>query len=146
MYITAQRVYARSTGESGINAFIYFHDDRPYPTIDWNKPDVFCVAQSLPGRFVDQDRDIQLPGNEVLSYLDVVTSDSTEVVIIEQAMQAFLDRDLLFQTPPHSVISGVAIHFYVTFGLREGSVQAYREEYRVLMSRVRRILDTHRVP
>lgn len=134
----------RSTGQSGINAFIYFHDDEPYPAIDWNKPDVQLVAEQHPGRFQDEERDVKTPGNEVLSYLDVVTSDSTDSATLRRVIHEFLDKEISFETPPRALREGVALRFDALLGLAASSPEKYREEYRALEERIIKILEAHR--
>lgn len=131
MYLTAHRVFLRSTASRGINAFLYRHDDGPYPEIDWRNPDVPLVADAVPGRFVTQQREIVEPGGEVLSYLDIVAEDQLGPDRIEAAMERFSDPTVIFDPRPFTVVEGVGIRFSAMLGLR--SIPAkYREEFLAL--------------
>lgn len=128
MYLTAHRVFLRSTSSRGINAFLYRHDDGPYPEIDWRNPDVLLVADAVPGRFVTQQREIAEPGGEVLSYLDIVAEDQLGPDRIEAALERFSETTVLLDPRPFIVVEGVGIRFSAVLGLR--SVPAkYREEF-----------------
>jgi hypothetical protein len=128
MYLTAHRVFLRSTMSRGINAFLYRHDDGPYPEIDWGNPNVLLVVDAVPGRFVTQQREIAEPGGEVLSYLDIVAEDQLGPDRIEAALQRFADPTMLLDPRPSIFVDGVGIRFSAVHGLR--SIPAkYREEF-----------------
>jgi hypothetical protein len=128
MYLTAHRVFLRSISSRGINAFLYRHDDGPYPEIDWRNPDVLLVADSVPGRLFTQQREIAEPGGEILSYLDIVAEDQLGPDRIEAALDRFSDTTVLLDPRPFIVLEGVGIRFSAVLGLR--SVPAkYREEF-----------------
>jgi hypothetical protein len=134
MYLTAHRVFLRSTSSRGINAFLYRHDDGPYPEIDWRNPDVLLVADAVPGRFVTQQREIAEPGGEVLSYLDIVAEDQLGLDRVEAALERFSDPTVLLDPRPFTVVEGVGIRFSAVLGLR--SVPAkYCEELIALRER-----------
>jgi hypothetical protein len=128
MYLTAHRVFLRSTSSRGINAFLYRHDDAPYPEIDWRNPDVPLVADAVPGRLFTQQREIAEPGGEVLSYLDIVAEDQLGPDRIEAALERFADPTVLLDPRPFTDVEGVGIRFSAVLGLR--SVPAkYHEEF-----------------
>jgi len=141
MYLTAHRVFLRSTSSRGINAFLYRHDDGPYPEIDWHNPNVPLVADAVPGRFVAQQREIAEPGGEVLSYLDIVAEDHLGPDRIEAALDGFSNPTVLLDPTPPTIVEGVGIRFSAVLGLR--SVPAkYREEFIALAENAMKLLRT----
>jgi len=139
MYLTAHRVFLRSTSSRGINTFLYRHDDGSYPEIDWHNPNVQLIADAVPGRFVTQQRQIAEPGGEVLSYLDIVADDQFGPDQIEAALERFSDPSMLLDPGPFILVAGVGIRFSAVLGLR--SVPAkYREEFIALRENAMNLL------
>jgi hypothetical protein len=55
--------------------------------MDWTSPDVWTAIDRHPGRFVEQQNDVDPPGgNEVRSYLDLVAPDDSAIEPIRQAL------------------------------------------------------------
>jgi hypothetical protein len=130
MYLTAHRVFLRSTSSRGINAFLYRHDDAPYSEIDWSNPDVPLVADAMPGRLITQQRQIAEPGGEVLSYLDIVAEDQLGPDRIEAALGRFAAPTVPLDPKPFiDVVERVGIRFSAVLGLPSAK---YHEEFLAL--------------
>ena len=140
MYLTSHRVFLRSTNRRGINSFLYRHDDGPYREIDWANPDVVKVADSLPGRFVAEEREIREPGGEVLSFVDIVAEDGSERARIEAALHQFSEPAILLGSAPFTVIDRVGIRFSALLGLRSDP-DRFAQEFEELRLRAIRLLS-----
>ena len=167
MYATAQRVLSRTTHHSGINSFLYLHNDRDYPEIDWSAPVVHQVGTILPGRLTEEtEREVPPGGNEVLSYLDVAADDTTDVSRVEAALDTFrqliqpgeLDKlstdyggldgnrptelgiAVQSKIPPAVVIDRIGVCFDAAFNLSGSSLRLYLDEYETLKQRVLALL------
>ena len=73
MYLTAQRVISPQTHEMGVNTYKYIH------WTDWAGavPEEF-LPDTNPGERGQQFVEVLPPGNRVLSFLDVVLTDSSD--------------------------------------------------------------------
>ncbi len=81
MYLSAQRVRSPSTGQHGVNLFAYLHG----PPVAGQLP----LPEQNPGTLVWFDTSqLAPPGNDVLSYLDVVTYDGLPLDEIRQYLAA----------------------------------------------------------
>lgn len=85
MYIVAQRVISPA-GQSGVNAFLFFHGDQEIPGMSWSNPDVGAIADAHPGTLVLQRVERPPGGNDVVSYLDLVAPDSIGIERLGQIL------------------------------------------------------------
>ena len=116
MYLTAQRLTTLS-GEMGINVLLHRHGGRDIPGMSWEKPDVEFVAEKVPGTVVAQNLEIPPGKNHVMSYLDVVASDSVEAPHISDVLDQ-AERLLEHQAPPLvRCLEGVGVRFSLEPGL-----------------------------
>ena len=138
MYLTAQRVLKRNTGETGINAFSYLHDVKALPDLDWENPDLDLVVNTCPGRLVENEYDLSPGGNEVLSYLDVISDDSTTPMEIQTALDAFQGTLPGKNLPFVHGMGRIAVRFGAVVGLSG----AEEIEYKALKGRLQKFLKT----
>jgi len=126
MYLTAHRIISRE-GKVGINAFLHKHSDIEVPNISWEEPDIDLIADLFPGSLVAESIDIAPGNNQVLSYLDVVTADSTEITKVVNALEK-IESEVETQKPPLvEMVEGVGIRFALQFGRYDIKLQEYRE-------------------
>ncbi|HYO66004.1 MAG TPA: hypothetical protein VEU33_07980 [Archangium sp.] len=93
MYLTSQRVSAPGDARTGINTYLYRHE-QAVPSIDWSRPDLARIVDEFPGTLVAHDMKVPPGGNLIRSYLDIVAPDSTHVDEIDLALQQF-DKEWL---------------------------------------------------
>ncbi len=126
MYTTAHRVRSRDD-QIGINSFLYEHGADESGVISWDLPDVVAVADGYNGVLVAQSYDVPLGGNMVLSYLDVVTADGTELDRITRELGAFISRVERKTSPIVAVINGIGMRFGCILGLVARAPQEFDE-------------------
>ncbi|WP_437650724.1 hypothetical protein [Sorangium sp. So ce362] len=137
MYLTAQRVVSAAPPREGINAFLSVHGEEGAAAIDWDSPRVELVAEELPGMLILRDCDLRPGGNRVRSFLDVVVRDQVDRGHVQVALDQFGRRLANAFLPFVDVIDGVGIRFSA-----EPSLDPERlDEYRLLLTRVLRLLD-----
>ena len=126
MYLTAQRVLSRSTGQHGINAYLYLHDDgeSEYRRIDWRNPDVNEIADAIPGRHVTSLREVLVPGSDVQSYLDIVASDGTSRHRVDSALAQFAAAGPAPVPGRSVVVDEIGLRFGANLGLPESQYAA----------------------
>lgn len=88
MYLTSQRVSAPGEERTGINTYLYRHEEA-VPSIDWNRPALVRIVDEFPGTLVAHEAEVPPGGNSIRSYLDIVASDSTPMDEVDQALQQF---------------------------------------------------------
>lgn len=86
MYLTAQRVFAPKSKETGVNAFLYSHAGRR-----WHVPPS-DIPDRAPGRLERKSIVVKPPGNRVRSYLDIVAPDDLDSDELRQRLVTFLKR------------------------------------------------------
>jgi hypothetical protein len=86
MYLTAQRVVAPRSKETGINAFLYAHAGR-----HWHVPPS-DIPDRDPGRLERKNIVVKPPGNRVRSYLDIVAPDDLNAEELQRRLMTFLRR------------------------------------------------------
>ncbi len=136
MYLTAHRILKRNTPKTGINAFLHRHDVKALPDIDWEDPNLDLVVNACPGRLVEKECDLSPGGNEVLSYLDVVSDDATTPMEIQTALDAFQNTLPGKSLPFVYGIGRIAVRFGAVVGLSG----AEEIEYKALKGRALKLL------
>ena len=86
MYLTAQRVVAPKSRETGINAFLYSHKGRR-----WHVPPIE-IPDGDPGRLEQKRIVVPPPGNRVRSYVDIVGPDDLNSEELQRRFMTFLKR------------------------------------------------------
>jgi hypothetical protein len=86
MYLTAQRVFAPKSKQTGINAFLYTHAGRSWRVPPGDIPD------RDPGRLKQKTIAVKPPGNRVRSYLDIVAPDDLDPDELQRRLMTFLRR------------------------------------------------------
>lgn len=71
MYLTSHHVVSPTSGQEGVNTFLYLHG--PYV---WTEPPAE-IPDENPGTLAAQSISVRPPGNRVRSYLDIVAPDET---------------------------------------------------------------------
>jgi hypothetical protein len=84
MYLTAQRVFASKSRQTGINAFLYTHGGRT-----WHVPPS-DIPDRQPGRLERKTIAVPPPGNRVRSYLDIVAPDELPPDELQRRLLTFL--------------------------------------------------------
>ena len=82
MYLTSHRVRARS-GREAVHSFLHEHGDVPWPD------DVSSWPEERPGRLHAHRSALEVGGNTVRAYLDVLAPDATPVQVVEDALEHF---------------------------------------------------------
>jgi hypothetical protein len=140
MYITAQRVRSPSLGaREGINAFFNLHDEEGAQAEDWDNPSLDRLADVNPGVLVDQECDLAPGGNQVRSFLDVVTANTTDLSQLGAALEAFEGWLASKPLPCVATLSHVTIRFDADRALEAERV----DEYQTLKARVLRLFERH---
>ena len=139
MYATAQRVRSPER-TTGINIFVYDHGDQPVPRRGGSF-DVQRVTTEEPGQLVAEQREIDPGGNEVLSYIDVVASDGTDLAMIQNALDG-LEGKLPARLPSLHENAQVSVFFGGSLGLSA----AMRDEFGELRARLMAVLSQIAVP
>jgi hypothetical protein len=88
MYLTSQRVSAPGEERTGINTYLYRHEEA-VARIDWDRPDLARIVDEFPGTLVAHAAELPPGGNLVRSYLDIVTSEATSVDEVDSALRQF---------------------------------------------------------
>ena len=132
MFVTAQRVRSKdSPPRDGINTFLYLHG-RPLTKL----PDPKDY-----GTNVDMRIEVEMGGNAVLSYLDVVTFDDPPQI---QALEDDL-RNLFFETSRTPIPwSRETPRSRFTFNCTGGTRQAILTELASLWKHVQKILADYK--
>ncbi|MCB1077739.1 MAG: hypothetical protein KDM64_07930 [Verrucomicrobiae bacterium] len=91
MYLTAQRVTNPTTGATGINCFLHLHGRSLGITPDWRFDDVNRISNQYPGEKTASKTDLSPGGNRVLSYLEIVSEDTTKPSDLLEAITAFAE-------------------------------------------------------
>ena len=86
MYVAVQRVVSPTSGETGINVFVYLHPGRT-----WRTPPA-DITPSNPGRLVRKSIAVKPSGNRIRSNLEVVAPDGIEIAEVRKHLSAFFDR------------------------------------------------------
>ncbi len=86
MYLTAQRVFAPQSKQTGINAFLYTHAGRRWHVPPGDIPD------RDPGRLAQKRIAVKPPGNRVRSYLDIVAPDDLDLEELQRRLMTFFRR------------------------------------------------------
>ncbi|MBI3204057.1 MAG: hypothetical protein HYZ29_21145 [Myxococcales bacterium] len=84
MYLTSHHVVSPSSGQEGVNTFLYLHG--PYT---WTQPPPGIPDQN-PGTLSAQSISVRPPGNRVRSYLDIVAPDETRWAEVRSALMEFV--------------------------------------------------------
>ncbi len=117
MYLTAQRVYSLTKKKTGINAFLYRHGSDVVPGMSWDQPIIELVADEHIGTRGPEHVEIAPGGNRVLSFVDIVTSDSTPIEQVQDAIRTFGATFSPERLPLSVTIGTVAIRFGALSGL-----------------------------
>ena len=99
MYLTAQRVLAPQSTQTGINAFLYTHAGRTWCVPPSDIPD------ADPGLLNKMGIEVPPPGNRVRSYLDIVAPDDLGASELQRRLIAFLKR-MQGQSFPWEAVDG----------------------------------------
>ena len=114
MYLTAHRVTNPTDGSTSINSFLHEHRSPLGVSESWKEREVSKIANQTPGELVAQDTSLPPGGNRVLSYLEVISEDSTPPETIRSALDQFRENA---GTVPLFNCKGVVIHFSLNVGL-----------------------------
>ncbi len=135
MYLTAHNLRSPE-GKLGINAFLHLHGEHIPPGVSWEDPDPILIAEQYPGSLVNQSYDLPPPGNDVLSYLDIVAEDSTEKGQVSKALDEFAKNIASGNWPDKTVINRIGIRF----SMQRRSIGFELEEYTALKERALELL------
>lgn len=127
MYLTSQRVSAPGESRTGINTYLYRHEEA-VPSIDWSRPDLARIVDEFPGTLVAHDMEVPPGGNLIRSYLDIVASDATHVDEIDLALQQFDKEWSASRVGQVIQVRGVALRLGLELRLEARA----REEFRAL--------------
>jgi len=92
VYLTAQRVRSLAMNQEGVNAFLYDHGST---IAGWTRGAPPFTPEQHPGRLRVQRLRVAPPGNQVRSYLDILTQDSTP----SDAIRSYLDHFIQCHPP-----------------------------------------------
>ena len=94
MYLTAHRVWSRTSQREAVHAFFYRHATPLIPPID-----VSWIADHNPGELLSSSVELPPAGNDVRSYLDIVASEDIGVhgltALVEALAQDVAARSLV---------------------------------------------------
>jgi hypothetical protein len=91
------------------------------------------VTEAEPGKLVDKRIEIFGPGNEVLSYLDVIAPDGTPWDEIDRALQEFRTDVTVANLPVHRRLGDILVAFGALFGLRGAQQQEEYDRLRAIL-------------
>ena len=117
MYITAHRVTTGDGGITGINCFLHKHHCRLGVDASWDNSKTDDTVYHRPGELIDQLADISPGGNRILSYLDVITEDSTPPEAILRALKNYEPLIGTEDFPMAKLLDGVIVRFSLVLGL-----------------------------
>lgn len=143
MYLTAQRVFSMKANKTGVNAFLYRHDPDGVPGMSWDQPLLPRVADNHIGRRGPEHVEIAPGGNRVLSFIDIVTADSTPIDQVQDATRKFATTMLSSDLPAMHTIGAVAIRFGAQHGLDEVQL---REEFAQIAEHALNLLEHPQEP
>ena len=142
MYAIAQRVLNRYTNSQGLNPFLHLHGNEfVWPDEPWSIPD------TSPGSLATQLTEVSPGGNNMSSYLDVLSPDSTPRLEIESALKALwqeLAADELGPRGPFSMPNPLAYrhrNVWMTFSVNIGLEEARALEVSELSRKIEALLD-----
>ena len=118
MYLTAHRVIAPRSNRQGINAFLHLHGAEGWRV---TLPD---IPQQDPGKLENKIIEVSPPGNEVLSYLDIVAPDDAPRSELRQGFITFVSEYQLQRQPWEAVVG----RCFFRLGLVRGLVNQWRRE------------------
>lgn len=129
MLITSQRVRSERTGEQGINTFVYEHGEMPWP----EEPSQLLDLDQ--GTLVFRSYEVPPGGNQVRSYLDIVTPDQPTRFQIEALWRAI---PVWFRPPPTSLPATVRSESTACrLGMDSGLVRIWQRELHTLLDHAR---------
>jgi hypothetical protein len=135
MYLTAQHVRSPATGTEGVNAFIYGHG--PYQWLGWPP----FLPEENPGTLFDREIAVLPGGNRVLSYLDILTPDTTSPAGVQNAFDQLM---ALYPQAGERFPGGVEVgDAWFRFDLAPQLVPIAEEELRRLYGHGFRLLSRH---
>lgn len=125
MYLTAQRVRSRQSGQEGVNAFFHSHG-----THTWHEePPPELLPEQEPGELVHEHIEVPPPGNAVRSYLDIIAPDEiTTPQIVEKARRLLDGAEA--RALPWNVAFGNCLF---RFGLEQALLPRWNEELGALL-------------
>jgi hypothetical protein len=88
VYLTSQRVSAPGDERTGINTYLYRHEES-VSSMDWSRPELARIVDEFPGTLVAHDTEVPPGGNLIRSYLDIVAADSMPMDEVDSALQQF---------------------------------------------------------
>lgn len=86
MYLTSHHVVSPTSGQEGVNTFLYLHGRNV-----WTEPPAE-IPDENPGTLAAQSISVRPPGNRVRSYLDIVAPDETRWEEVRSALMSFVGR------------------------------------------------------
>lgn len=122
MYLTSHHVVSPSSGQEGINAFLYLHGEHSWSVRPPEIPD------QNPGVLRAQSISVRPPGNEVRSYLDIVAPDETRWEEVRVGLMDFVGTCQRSQLPWASQ-SGKC---FFRLGMELGLASQWQKELAVL--------------
>lgn len=145
MYLTAHRVRRVGVNKTnvGIDAFLYEHEEEELP--DDLRQDQRIVDQIVnlnPGKLIAESVDIEPGGNSVLSFVDIVGSESLD----QRRIQDFLDQLEREVTDVHSHITRSAQDIAVRFGITYELQGHELGEFKALTKRAMRLFVSREPP
>jgi hypothetical protein len=137
MYLTSQRVSAPGDVRTGINTYLYRHEES-VPRMDWSRPDLARIVDEFPGTLVAHEAEVPPGGNSIRSYLDIVASDSTRMDEVDLALQQF-DKEWSASRISQVIhVRGVALRLGLELSLEARAREELRELSRHALALLRK--------
>ena len=130
MYITAHRV-RNAQGQTAIHGFRHRHDKErcPFPA------DPLEVPDNAPGILEEQEIELPVGGNDVLSYLDLIAPEGTDMTGWDRLLPALSTRLGEHPLPVAMKVDSLTVIFSANPEIEEPE-----EEYQRLVQMVLRLL------
>lgn len=122
MYLTSHHVVSRTTGEDGINSFLYSHG-----ASTWRAPPP-DIPDENPGILLAKSISVAPPGNDVRSYLDIVAPDEAPWNEVRIGFMAFVGSAQRGPLP----WAGVSGRCYFRLGMVFALAREWQKELAVL--------------
>lgn len=122
MYLTSHHVCAPSSGEEGVNTFLYLHGP-----LAWEHPPAE-IPDENPGSLAAQSISVPPPGNRVRSYLDIVVPDDARWDEIRVGLMDFVGQS----QPRPLPWTGISGRCFFRLGMELGLAQQWHKELAVL--------------